>query len=792
MHVVGRPAPGAGLPEIVTGRARYVGDLTRAPDALVGRLLYAAHPCARIARLDASRALALPGVVAVLTADDVPGENSFLYSDLADRPLLVADRARCQGDIVAAVAAETEAEAEAALAAIEVDYEVLPGVFDAVAAMQPGAPQVWPDRGNVCDHLVVSRGDIEAGFAQADLIIENIYTTPRNEHAFLEPEGALALVEPDGTVAVYASCQAPFRDREQIARALALPEDRVRVIVPFVGGAFGGKDEAHVQIHAALLAQATGRPVRIVRSREESIRTHVKRHPVTVRYRSGVARDGRLTAVDVTVIGDTGPYVTAGAEVMSLAATTAGGPYDIPNARLEAYTVLTNNPLCGAMRGFGIPQTAFARERQMDELARALGMDPLEIRLRNALTTGTQLPTGARIREGRPAAACLQRAAELSGWAARSERERAPAPHLRRGWGMAATLFTVGLGRNVSDQAAAALEMAPDGSVLLRTGASEMGQGIHTALAQLAAEALGVELSAVRLLGPDTARAPDAGAAVGSRQVYVSGNAVLDAARPIRESLLEAASEQTGLPRAVLSLRGGVLYAEDERISVTTVNLAARAAAQGLPLHGEGFYAMQYSPDFPADGYPYAHEVFTFGAQVAQVLVDIETGQVRVEKLTIVQDAGQVVNPQGARGQIEGGAIMGLGYALLEEWRVEDGRSLNDSLASYLIPTVLDAPEMAVEILEIPEPGAPFGAKGIGEATVTPVAPAVANAVADAVGIAVRGLPMAPEAVLAAIDGVERPSEAGGTAGGKPAGYRAAPDQSGWARGGMICETRHS
>jgi CO/xanthine dehydrogenase Mo-binding subunit len=671
---------------------------------------------------------------------------------------------------VAAVAAETEAAARAALAAIEVDYEVLPGVFDAIAAMQPGAPQVWPDRDNVCDHLVIARGDIEAGFAHADVIIENVYTTPRVEHAFLEPEGALAVVEPDGTVAVYASCQAPFRDRMQIARALALPETRVRVIVPFVGGAFGGKDEAHVQIHAALLAQATGRPVRIVRTREESIRGHVKRHPVTVRYRSGVARDGRLTAVDVTVIGDTGPYVTAGVEVMSLAATTAGGPYDIPNARLEAYTVLTNNPLCGAMRGFGIPQTAFARERQMDELARAIGMDPLEIRLRNALVTGSQLPTGARIREGRPAAACLKRAAELSGWANRSEQERAPAPHLRRGWGMAATLFTVGLGRNVVDQAAATLDVAPDGSVLLRTGATDMGQGTHTALAQLAAEALGVELAAVRLLGPDTDRTPDAGAAVGSRQVFVSGNAVLDAARPIRESLLDVAGEQTGLPRELLSLRGGYLYAEDERISLTVADLAARAAAQNLPLHGEGFYAMQYAPEFPADGYPYAHEVFTFGAQVAQVLVDVETGQMQVEKLTIVQDAGRVVNPQGARGQIEGGATMGLGYALLEELMVDDGRSVNNSLESYLIPTAPDVPEMAVEILEIPEPGAPFGAKGIGESTVTPVAPAVANAVADATGAPVNRLPLAPETVLAAIGAVERSSETDRPTGGEPAG----------------------
>jgi CO/xanthine dehydrogenase Mo-binding subunit len=761
MNVVGRPASGLGVLQIVTGRARYVGDLDRMPGTLAGRLLYAAHPCARIVRLDPTPARALPGVAAVLIAADVPGENSYLYSDLADQPLFATERVRCQGDIVAAVAAQTEAAAEAALAAIEVEYEPLTGVFDALEAMQPGAPQVWPDRSNVCDHLVITHGDIEAGFAQADVIVENVYTTQRVEHAFLEPEGALAAVEPDGTVVVYASCQAPFRDRRQIARALGLPEHRVRVIVPAVGGAFGGKDEAHVQIHAALLASATGRPVRILRSREESIRTHVKRHPVVVRYRSGVTSAGRLTAIDVTAIGDTGPYVTAGAEVMSLAATTAGGPYDIPNARLEAYTVLTNNPLGGAMRGFGIPQSAFARERQMDELARALGIDPLEIRLVNALHTGSRLPTGARIREGRPAAASMRRAAELSGWASRDEGDRRPAPHLRRGWGMASTIFTVGLGRNVADHAGASLDMAPDGSVLLRTGAADMGQGTHTALAQLAAEALGVELSAVRLLGPDTDRTPDAGAAVGSRQVFVSGNAVLDAARPIRESLLEAACEQTHVPREVLSLRGGYLYAEEERISLTVADLAAWASARNLRLHGEGFYAMQYDPEFPTDGYPYAHEAFTFGAQVAQVLVDVETGVVEVERLAVVQDAGRVVNPHAARGQVEGGAIMGLGYALREELQVQDGRSLNNSLATYVIPTSLDIPRMEVEILEIPEPGAPYGAKGIGEATVTPVAPAVANAVTDAIGAPVNRLPLAPQTVLEAIDVAAKSFESG-------------------------------
>lgn len=751
MGVVSHYTAPVGGEQIVTGRARYIADLSF-PGMLVGKLLYAAYPSARIRALKVERARSLPGVVAVLTHEDVPGKNSFLYSYVEDQPLLAADVVRYQGDALAAIAAETEEVAQAALEAIEVDYEPLPGVFDPLEAMKPNAVQVWPGEENVCDHVVIERGDLEAGFAQADVIIEGTYITQYIEHAYLEPEGAVALVEPDGTVVVYASCQSPFRDRRQIARALGLPENRVRVITPFIGGAFGGKDEAHVQIHAALLAYKTGYPVRIIRTREESIRTHVKRHPVTVRIRSGVTRDGLLTAFHAEAVGDTGPYVTAGPEVMAFTAVTASGPYVVPNARLEAYTVRTNNPLCGAMRGFGIPQSAFARERHIDEVARAIGLDPLEIRLRNSLDSGAVLPSGARVREGRAARASLQRAAELSGWRERHQQERCPAPHLRRGWGMASIIFSVGLGRNVPDYAAAGLDMAADGSVLLRTAAVDMGQGIHTALAQVAAEALGVEMASVRVVTPDTEKTADAGPAVASRQVFVSGNAVLDAARPIREALLGTAADMTGLPQAVLSVKAGYLWAEGERLSITVPELAAKALAQGRRLHAEGRYAMEYAQDFPQDGYPYSPEVFTFGTQVAKVLVDMETGEVKVEELVIVQDAGRVISPEGARGQIEGGAAMGYGYALTEELIVRGGRTVNNSLESYLIPTVRDVPDMKVEIIQIPEPLAPYGAKGIGESTVTPVAPAIANAVTDAIGAPLNRLPLSAENVLAAID----------------------------------------
>ena len=748
--VVGRPAAAAAGRSILTGQARYCRDLAF-PGMLVGRLLYSQHPCARIRHLNVARARRLPGVLAVLTAADVPGENSYLYSQ-PDQPLLVPEVVRFQGDILAAVAAVDDAAAQAALQAIEVDCRPLPGVFDPIEAMRPGALQVWPDRGNVCNHLVIARGDVEAGFARADVVLENTYFTPRVEHAFLETECAVALPGAGGAIVVYSPGQSPHRDRKQIARALGVPENRVRVIAPAIGGAFGGKDEIHVQIHAALLAQATGHPVRIERSREESIRTHVKRHPVRIRYRSGATRDGRLTAIQVEAIGDTGPYVGAGPEIMGCLAATVFGPYAVPSARIEAYTVLTNNPVSGAMRGFGIPQGQFACELQMDDLARTLGIDPLEIRLRNGLETGDELPTGVRVRQAGGMKGCLLEAARLAGWERRHQEERRPAPHLRRGWGMASIIFTVGMGRNVPDFAGAGLEMTADGMAVLRTGASDMGQGAHTALAQLAAEALGIELQTVRVITPDTDQTPNAGASAASRTTFVSGNAVLRAAAPIREALLQTAADQTGLPPEVLSLHGGFLYAEGEKLSLTVADLASRAAAQNRCLHSEGFYAMEYPEPLPEGAYPYAYSVFTFATQVARVLVDVETGLVTVEEIVAAQDAGQVVNPGAAVGQVEGGCAMGIGYALMEELQVEQGRTCNDSLEGYLIPTARDIPPIRVKLLEYPEPFAPFGAKGIGESSLTPTAPAIANAVADAIGLPIRRLPLTPEVVLEAID----------------------------------------
>ncbi len=747
-EVIGKPSQAVQSPQILTGRARYTADFDR-PGMLYGKLLYSPYASARIKHIDVSHARSMPGVVTVITHQDIPGENTYLYFQRG-QPLLAVDRINYIGDAVAGVAAISEEIAASALKAIQVEYEPLEGIYTVADAMKPGAAQVLPGHDNIASHHVFKLGDIEQGFAEADIIVENTYQTPLIEHAYLETEGALAYIDLDGTVVVIASNQAPHRDRSQIARALAIPENHVRVITPFVGGAFGAKDEAHVQIHAAILAFLTGKPVRIVQSREESFRAHVKRHPVTVHYRTGAKKDGRLTAVRVDMLADAGPYANASPFIMGFGASVASGPYYVPNARIEARAVRTNNLACGAMRGFGAPQVCLAYEAQMDALARKLQLDPLEIRLRNAVECGQVVASGGLIREASAMKSCLLEAARISGWEKRNELSEQPADNLRRGWGIGSTWFVIGMGRG-KDNAVANVEMAPDGTVLIRTGAVEMGQGVSSVLAGIAAETLGVELENVRVVGPDTDRVSDAGPTIASRQTFVSGNAVLNAASVIRQNLLDTAAEVTGVDKNLLELHHGKLYAEGELLNIPYANLAASAHMANRQMNVNGFYAMEFPPEFKDKGNYFGVGPSSFGTNIAQVLVDIETGEVKVERLVMVHNAGKVINYGGAYGQMTGAAMMGLGYALTEELLLDKGSLLNDSLEAYLIPTSMDTPLVEIELLEIPEPYGPFGAVGLGEPSITPVAPAILNAVSDAIGVPLKQIPLTPERILEAI-----------------------------------------
>ncbi len=539
----------------------------------------------------------------------------------------------------------------------------------------------------------------------------------------------------------------------QIARALGLPESKVRVITPYIGGAFGGKDEAHVQIHAALLACAARRPVSLIRGRRESMLTHVKRHPFIVHCTTAADHDGRLLAVKVRAIADAGPYTNATHEVLNKFGEFIGGPYKVQNLEVELIGVRTNNPICGAFRGFGAPQAAFVYESQMDDLARKLGMDPLEIRLFNGVETGTKMYTGVVVREGSAMKASLHKAAEMIGWEKRKQNERRPASHLRRGWGIATILKGSGLGRGLADHAGVTLEMHRDGSVALKSGAADMGQGIVTILAQLAAEKLGVEMSSIRIARADTASTPDAGASCASRQCIVSGNAVLQAAETIRGSLLTVAAGKTKISKERLDLMGGLLLVDGEPQGLSVADLALRALAWGYPMHAESRYHFEYPDDVPEVTYRFSQEIFQFCTHIAQVLVDCETGQVTVERLIAVHDAGKMINPGGVYGQIEGGVAQGIGYALTEELVVQEGHTQNASLENYVIPMALDFPELEMGVLEIPQPsGTPLGAKGIAESPIIPTAPAIRNAIFDAIGKPLYQLPMNAERVLEVLE----------------------------------------
>ncbi len=748
---VGSRINASGAFDIVTGKARYCPDL-KLPGMLVGKLLYSPHVSARIKKLDISAAKSMDGVFAVITHHNIPGENSYLYA-VPDQPLLAVDVVRYQGDAVAAVAAVDVQTAEAALQAIEVEYEILEGIFDPLQAMCDDAPQVVRGESNVIMHKTYNTGDIDRAFATADVIIENTYRTQWAEHMFLETEGGVACMDDEGVMTVYSSCQAPHRDRMQIARALDLPESKVRVITPYIGGAFGGKDEASVQIHAALLACAAQRPVSLIRTRRESILTHVKRHPIIVEYATAANKEGRLLAVKARAVADAGPYSNSTHEVLNKFGEFIGGPYKVENLQVEKIGVRTNNPITGAFRGFGAPQAAFVYESQMDELARKLGMDPLAIRLLNGVETGTRMYTGVVVREGRAMKESLHQATKIMGWDKRHQCEREPDKHLRRGWGMATILKGSGLGRNLADHAGVILEMHSDASVVLRSGATDMGQGITTVLQQLAADKLGIDVATVRVIRADTALAPDAGASTASRQSMVSGNAVLIAAESIRNSLLEVAAGKLKVDKKQLDLRGGSLFIDGEQHEHSVADLARRAFLRGKCLYAEARYELEYPADVPEVTYRYSQEVFQFSTQIAQVLVDCETGQVTVERLVAVHDAGKIINPGGVYGQIEGGCAQGMGYALTEELIVENGHTLNPSLENYVVPMALDIPELEMKAIEIPESlGAPLGAKGMAEAPVIPTAPAIRNAIVDAIDKSFYELPMSPERVLSVLE----------------------------------------
>ncbi len=744
LNVIGRPLPRPDAVDKVTGAARYTDDYVF-PGMLHARTLRAGVPHARIKRLDTARAKALPGVVAVLTAADVPGEKNHGLV-VQDWPALCADKVRYVGDAVAVVAAETREIASAALGLIEVEYEALPVVSDPVQARRPDAPTVHAT-GNLLKHIKVRKGDVAQGFAEADVILERTYHTPFYEHAFLEPECAIGRIAEDGRVEVIVGSQIPYQDRSQIARCLGLPDDQVRVIGALIGGGFGGKEDIAGQIHVALLARVTGRPVKMLYDRHESLVFHPKRHATQIRVKVGAKRDGTLTAVETELYGDSGAYASLGEKVMTRATTHSAGPYEVPHVRADCYAMYTNNPPAGAFRGFGVTQSAFAVESTMDLLAETLGLDPVALRRQNLLRVGGVTNTGQVLRESVGITRCLDLVADEIKRRPAAAGQPAAASRKRRAWGLALGYKNTGLGGGAPDKAGAEVELYTDGTAEVRTSAAEIGQGLVTVVQMCTAEELGLPPARVRVLLSDTDRTPDAGPTTASRQTFVTGNAARLAARTLRQAVAATLAERFDQQPDNIRFEEGL----------------ARFDGQAVPL-GEAAQLMQQEGRMPRAVYEYwapatqplgtggdMHFAFSYAAQAAEVEVDLDTGEVKVLHLIAAHDIGRAINPLALQGQIEGGMIMGLGNALTEEFIVEQGRVVTDVLARYKMPSIRHAPPITSFIVEDAVEAGPYGAKGVGEIASIPTTPAITNAIYNACGVRVLKTPVDQDQLLLAL-----------------------------------------
>ena len=750
------------VPEVVdrvTGRAKYTDDYTF-PGMLYGLTLRAAYPHARILKIDTSRARALAGVRAVLTAEDVPGENIHGLVHL-DWPVLcaVGDKVRYMGDSVAIVAADTEEIAQAALALIEVEYEPLPVVHSAVFARTPEAAHVHEGRedGNLLNHIKVRHGDIEAGFAEADVIIEHVYHTPTIEHAFLEPECSIGV--PAGydaeheKLTVYVGSQIPYQDRSQIARAMALPEEAVRVRGTLIGGGFGGKEDIISQIHAAMLSTVTNRPVKLLLSRQESLLVHPKRHATQIRIKTGAKRDGMLVAVEAELYGDGGAYASLSDKVMTRATTHATGPYVVPNARIDCYVMYTNNPPSGAFRGFGVTQSAFAVEQNMDMLAEALDMDPFELRRKNAQQVGITTATGQVLRESVGLLETIDKVDhDMRATQPEGMRWGWQEGNFAYGWGVACSYKNTGLGGGAPDRADAEVEAFEDGTIEVRTSSADMGQGLRAVLAQIAAEELGLRYEQVRVLLSDTDLTPNGGPTTASRQTYMSGNAVKHAAANLREALSSAVAEEKDVPPEKLRFEEGLVRFNGSAVQFgDAVRMMKDHGIEPRSLHE--YWAPKTQPLGTGGD---MHFGFSYATQAALVSVELDTGAVHVHQVIAGTDVGRAINPLLLQGQIEGGIVMALGNALTESYIIEDGVPWSTLLARYKMPSIKHAPEITSHIIEHRLSTGPYGAKGVGEIPSINTMPAIANAIYNAVGVRVYSVPVDQDALLRAMRAGQR------------------------------------
>ena len=746
---VGEPIPRKDGRGKVTGETKFFSDMTL-PNMLYAKVARSKYPHAKIRRIDVEKAKAVPGVVTVLTHKDVTGLNGFGIL-LPDQPVFCFDKVRYLGDAIAVVAAETLEAASSAVETVEVEYEPLPVVSDPIEAMKPGAPKVHAN-GNILRHATVAVGNVDKAFSESAVIVENTYRTGRQMHMYLETEAGVAMLDEKGRLVLYSGGQSPYRDQMQISRALGIKPEQIRVISTPVGGAFGGKEENTVQIHLAMLALKTKRPVKMVWTREESGVSGIKRHPMIVTTKTAADQNGRITANQVRIVADTGAYASLGPTVLDVAVENSCGPYRIPNIAIDAYSVYTNNGVAGAFRGFGSPQVNFAIESNLDIIAEELGLDRLEIRKRNVLREGDTGPFGHKIRGSVGIYKTLEMAEKSDLWKNRGAYKSKPSsPWAKRGIAVTTGVKGFGFGA-LPDFAAASIQITPTGKFVVGISCPEIGQGGITAYAQIAAEALNCDVADVYIASADSDLSPDSGTSSSSMGLVRAGNAILASAPKMIEVLLQAASKLTGEQRANLRLGRCIVSSKlDSKKSVSYMDIAQYLHSKGEETSIVGGFEVP-RVDKPVEGsLEIPHLSYMYATAIALVEVDSLTGGTKVLEFYLSTDCGRIINPQSYTGQCEGAIVQGLGFALTEDTQIDNGQIRTNNFTTYIIPTICDIPDIKIEPVETHDAFTPLGAKGLGEIGIVPVGSVVANAIYDATGARLFTLPATPERVYQAI-----------------------------------------
>lgn len=767
LNIVGKPAPRHDALAKAKGDQLYSDDIAM-PGMLYGKALRSKYPAAIIKSINTEKAKALPGVHAVLTAKDVPvnveiskfgqmkdvgGGFEGLYKVLAD------GKVRFKGEAIALVAADTEELAEDACRLIEVDYDVQPGVYDPEEALKPGAYIVSSDEGENKSNEVmqshITKGDVEKAFAEADVIIENEYRVPAVNHIYMETEGGMAWVDDNGVITMRVGTQV-LEHYRTIAKVMGLPQNKVRNMGVLMGGGFGGKEDITVETFVCLLANATKRPVKMVWTREESIEVHSKRHPEIMRYKTAATKDGKITAQKVEIVMDGGGYKLLTGWVQMYSTLNAPGCYNIPNVKVDSISALTNNTPSSANRGFGATQVNFASELQMDELAVKLNMSPLEIRLKNCLRNGDEIATGF-IPQGHIAleeiAPTVWNALEKSG------PKPAEVDGKKIGRGMAIGMMSYGRLSFMHDSSRVGIRIELDGSVTLRAGVPDVGAGQASVLCQIVAEELGIPMENVHPYIMDTHLTPLCGTTTATRQLFMSGNAALVTVKVLKDRIIKKAAEMLNVqPSDVQLIHGKASFINNPELSVPFVQIIGSLSNDGIELFHEGQF------NAPFTDVPNLQDIkgriwpdYTYGGHAVEVAVDEETGQFEVRKAVICYDVGKAINKNSCEGQLEGGCSYCQGY-VTEDIRWVNGITKAKSLAEYLIPTAADTPEMETIMLESGGGLGPYGAKGVGEPSDNSIAPAIVNAIYDAVGVRIKSLPVTKEKLLEAIQNKKKNS----------------------------------